>query len=140
MTNAFFNADGSPVTRSRGRSDVMRSEFTRIEQGFDDVETSLDTKLPKASPASTGTMTHTGGDVDLTAASEVLVPTPAAAASGHEAVNASWVTTAIGSVPGAVPPQAGHEGAALATDGTTNYWQGGGVAGIAYALFAQGVI
>lgn len=42
MTNPYYNPTGTPATRSAGSSSAVRSEFTAIGQGFDDVDALLD--------------------------------------------------------------------------------------------------
>lgn len=141
MTNAYYNADGDPVARTRGRSSVIREEFEALEDAFDGVEAALATKVDKVNPTTTGTMTHTAGSVDFDAATQVLVPTVTPESdSTNNAASTAFVQAAIGAVPGAMPPNTGLNGRVMATDGTINYWQAGGVAAIAYALLAQGVI
>jgi len=140
MTNPHYAVTGTPPPFSRGLSSPIRGEYSLIEAGFDTVEAALQARVTKVNPTSTGAMTHTGGLVDLDGATEVRAPTAALSADSTEVATTAWVRSTIGSVPGALPSQVGKDGAVLATDGTTNYWSGGGVAAISYALFAEGVI
>jgi len=140
MTNPHYTVTGVPVSYSRGLSSPIRSEYLSIQTGFDNVEAELQARVTTVNPTSTGTMTHTAGVVDLDQALEVRAPTPSLSVDSTVVATTAWVRSTIGTIPGVVPPQAGKEGNVLATDGATIYWMGGGVAGLAYALFAQGVI
>jgi hypothetical protein len=140
MTNPHYTVTGTPVPFSRGLSSPIRSEYLSIQSGFDSVETELQARVTTFNPTSTGTMTHTAGVVDLDGATEVRAPTPALSVDSTAVATTAWVRGVIGSISGVIPPQAGKDGHVLASDGTTNYWAGGGVAAVNYALFAQGVI
>jgi len=140
MTNPHYTVTGVPVPFSRGQSSPIRSEYLSIQGGFDTVEAALQARVTVVNPTSTGTMTHTAGAVDLDGATEVRAPTPALSVDSTVVATTAWVRGTIGSIPGILPPQVGKSGHVLASDGTTNYWSGGGVAALSYALFAQGVI
>jgi hypothetical protein len=140
MTNPHYTVTGAPPPFSRGLSSPVRGEYALIEKGFDGVEAGLQARVTKVNPTSTGVMTHTSGAVVLDGATEVRAPTAALSVDSTVVATTAWVRSTIGSISGVIPPQAGKEGHVLASDGTTNYWSGGGVAAISYALFAQGVI
>lgn len=142
MSNPHYAKSGSPVSRSRGRSDVMRDEFTLIEEAFDNVELELQGRVTTVNPTSSGAFTHGGTAVFTGEANAPLVPI---GDDSTKIANTAWVRLLLGTIGGggggeALPPKIGKGGSVLVTDGTTNYWQGGGMAAASFALLDQGVI
>lgn len=123
MTNAFYNDSGNPGTRTKARSVVIREEFRLLEVGFDAVEASLNAKLNKASPASTGNFTHTGGNVDFSGATNFYAPTPGTGDNSNRVATTAFALAVLGAAGSLIPPQATHAGKALVTDGTSYSWQ-----------------
>lgn len=142
MSNPFYETSGSPVSRSRGRSDVIRDEYALIERGFDNVNVEIYKLVTKLNPTSTGVFTHTG---TATFSGELNVPTPPITDDSTKAASTAWVRALLGTTGGGgsgepLPPKVGKGGSLLATDGTTNYWQDGASAAAHYALLQQGII
>jgi len=142
MSNPHYAKSGSPVSRSRGRSDVMRDEFGLIEEAFDNVEAELQQRVTTVNPTSSGDMSHSGSAIF---AGEVRIPVPLLEDDSNRAAPTTWVRALLGTISGGgggdpLPPKVGKGGSVLATDGTTNYWQGGGSAAVSLALLQQGII
>lgn len=143
MSNPHYAKSGSPVSRSRGRSDVMRDEFNLIEEAFDNVELELNKRVDEVNPTSSGSLSHNG---DAVFTGTVRVPVPLLIDDSNQAAPTTWVRALLGTISGGggsvepLPPKVGKGGSVLATDGTTNYWQGGGSAAVSLALLQQGII
>lgn len=118
MTNPHYNATGSPAVRSKARSDVIRGEYEAIEAGFDSVESA---KADLSGDTFTGPVTFNGS---VSFATTVTAPTvPSAGDSTTNVATTAFVQSVLGASGSLLPPQSGHAGKALYTNGTSAAWQ-----------------
>lgn len=118
MTNPYYAKVFDVVPGATNLSAPVEGEFLLIEQGFDALNAGLtgdlaavyaaiDMKAPIASPAMTGTPT---------------APTPNTSDNSTRLATTAFTQAVLGAGGALLPPQAGHAGQALFTDGAVAAW------------------
>ena len=117
MSNPYYNATGTPAARTKANSSVIRSEYASIEYGFDQVDA---TKANRAGDTFTGAVIFNGTATFNQTTTAPTVGNPADASA--KVATTQFVQDALGASGAFLPPQAGHGGKALFTNGTVASW------------------
>lgn len=122
MTNRYYNSSFVAAPNSLIRSQSHLQQYASVADGFAAVETEMDTKADANSPTIFDAVLT--GDVDASTALTVAVPTVSLSATDLSlAASIGYVIAAIGASGSMLPPQTGHSGKALKSDGASASWQ-----------------
>lgn len=118
MSNPWYSRTYDVLPGSTNFSTPVEDQFQRIEEGFDALDVQLTTdlgeilaqlalKAPIASPTFTGVPS---------------APTPSVSDDSTRIATTAFVQDVLGAGGALLPPQSGHAGEVLFTDGTSAYW------------------
>lgn len=108
MTSHYYNPTGNPASNVRGRSSLIRDEFTLLQTALDLVYAEMSARAPIASPTFTGTP---------------AAPTPASLADNTTKIaTTAFVQSVLGAAGSLLPIQTTYAGKVLKTNGTVASW------------------